>query len=94
MALQRAQLADSGIDSNEGTPLLLLLDSAAEAEVEALRARYTGKVQEQGALANAGLARLQKSQAATAGAVGIGKSLLTGATNAGLAVYAPGSRRR
>lgn len=83
MALQRAQLGDSGIDSGEGTPLLLLLDSAANAEVEAQRARYTGKVNEQGAMANAGLFRLQKDQAIVRGGVGVGTSLLTGAANAG-----------
>jgi len=78
MAQQRAQLADSGI-TGEGTPLLLLLDTAAQAEVEAQRAKYTGKVNEQSSLANAGLFKLQKEQAVTRGAVGAGTSLLTGA---------------
>lgn len=81
-ATQRAQLADSGL-TQEGTPLLVLLDTAAQAEVEAQRARYTGKVAEQGALANVGLAKLQRQQAIQGGVIGAGTSLLTGAANAG-----------
>lgn len=89
-ALQRAQLSDSNI-TGEGTPLLLLLDSAAESEVEAQRARYTGQVAEQGSRANSNLARWQSSQAIQGGMIGAGTSLLTGAAQAGSAYY---GRRR
>lgn len=85
-ALQRAQLGDSGVTS-EGTPLLLLLDTAEQAEVEALRARYTGEVNTQAAEANVNLFKLRGQQARSAGVIGAGTSLLTGAANVG-SVYA------
>jgi hypothetical protein len=84
-ASQRAALGDSGVISSEGSPLLVLLDAAAESEVEAQRAKYTGKVAEQGALANIGLLKQQRSQALQGGYIGAGTSLLTGAANVGTA---------
>jgi hypothetical protein len=90
MALQRAQLGDSGI-TGEGTPLLLLLDSAQQAEVEAGRARYTGQVNEQAAEASANLYRTRGAQARAGGVIGAGTSLLTGAASAGSA-YSRGRR--
>ena len=82
MATQRAALGTSGV-TTEGTPLLTLLDTAQQAEMDALRARYSGEVRSQGFASEAVLLRSRAGQARTAGAIGAGATLLTGAGNVG-----------
>lgn len=56
-AAQRAVLGDSGALSSEGSPLLVLLDAAAQSEVEAQRARYGGALGVYSGATDAALAR-------------------------------------
>lgn len=78
LAAQRAIIGGSGVTS-EGTPLMTLMDTAASAELDALRARYTGEVQAYGSEAQAALLRKRAGQYGTAAAIGAGSTLLTGA---------------
>ena len=48
MGKQRAIAAASGVDTTTGTPLEVALDSAEQAELEALNIRYTGKMRRYG----------------------------------------------
>lgn len=66
----RSQLGKSGATS-AGTPLLVLADSAANAEIDALNTRYGGSLQST-------LYGMQGRNARTAGTIGAGASLLSG----------------
>lgn len=72
MGTIRSQIGKSGATS-AGTPLLVLAESAANAEIDALNAQYTG--QRQAALYRAGGANARSQARVTAGA-----SLLSSAT--------------
>lgn len=45
MAQRRAMGAASGLDTSSGSPLLMQLDQARQAELEALKIRYRGETQ-------------------------------------------------
>lgn len=81
MAEQRALVGGSGL-STEGAPLLVMLDSAKEAELDAIRLRYGGSLQSGGFLDQAKLFQFQGRQAAQAGTTQAGTTLITGATSA------------
>jgi len=81
MAEQRALVGGSGL-STEGAPLFVLLDSVKEAELDAIRLRYGGKLQEGGFLDQSALLQYQGRQAARAGEITAGTTLLTGAASA------------
>lgn len=66
----RANIGKSGATS-AGTPLMVLADSAANAEIDALNTRYGGQAQ-------AGLYRAGGANAARAGNIRAGTSLLSG----------------
>lgn len=66
----RASLGKSGATS-AGTPLLVLADSAANAEIDALNTRYGGALQ-------SSIYRASGADARRAGAIRAGASLLTG----------------
>jgi hypothetical protein len=68
----RANIGKSGVTS-EGTPLMVLAESAANAEIDALNTNYTG--QRQAAVYKAGGINARR-----AGNVQAGTSLLSGAT--------------
>lgn len=81
---QRAAAGASGLEL-EGSPLLLVAEAAAEGEVEVLAIRFAGTVDEQRALSqaaidrlNADALRLKGARAQTAGFLTAGASLLTG----------------
>jgi hypothetical protein len=82
MASLRAGYAESGVDISEGTPLLVAMNSAAEAEKDALRIKWGGDSQANAFLGAATLSRMQGSQAETAGNLGAGASLLKGVSSA------------
>ncbi len=82
VARQRAAAAASGAGL-EGTPLLIMAETAAEAELDILASRFSETVGVQNALANASLARFQGDQAVVGGIGKAGASLLTGASRAG-----------
>jgi hypothetical protein len=78
MSTQRALYAKAGVDLTSGSPLLVLAQTAAEGEEEALNIRRTGYNEAQ-------LQKYYGSQAKTAGTLGAGSTLLTGLGNLGLA---------
>jgi hypothetical protein len=81
MAEQRALVGGSGL-STEGAPLFVMLDSAKQAELDAIRLRYGGQLQAGGFLDQAKLFQYEGRQAAQAGELAAGTTLLTGAASA------------
>lgn len=82
LAQQRAGYGASGVDPNAGSPLDVAQDTANQNEMEALVAIYTGKSGATAHLAQAKLDKMRGSAAVTAGYIGAGTSLLSGATSA------------
>ncbi len=78
MGQMRAGYAVSGVDV-EGTPLLVLMESASEAAKDEERIRQGGEQQAWGLLSRANIQRIGGKGAYTAGAMGAGSSLLGGA---------------
>lgn len=84
LGTQRALYGKAGV-TMEGTPLLTLAETAAEAELDALAIRYAGSVEEANILAEAAgyrqaehLAGMRGRAARMAGYLGAGSELLTG----------------
>lgn len=73
---QRALYAKAGVDLASGSPLLVLAETAAEGEREALSIRSGGR-------SDADLQRIYGRQAGSAGIIGAGSTLLTGLGTAG-----------
>lgn len=86
---QRAVSGASGIEE-AGSPLLVMADTLEQAELDAQRIRYGGEVSATGFESQARLARFQGDQAARAGTIGAGSTLLSGAASAAR-VYGGGS---
>jgi hypothetical protein len=93
LARQRALVGASGV-TTEGSPLLVMMESARQGELDALRIRYTsevearsGQFQAQQYQSEATLQRLQGKQAQTAGYMSAGGTLLTGFAQAGTGYY-------
>ncbi|MCD6376504.1 MAG: hypothetical protein J7L94_13310 [Caldisericaceae bacterium] len=74
LSKQRAMIGKSGLEMS-GSPLLLMEDTAKQGELDALAIRYGGKI-------NASRYRAQAQAARTQQVLGVGSSLLTGATQA------------
>jgi len=74
---QRALYGKSGV-TFEGSPLLVMEETAAEAELDALAIRYGGEIEAGRHLSLAELERARGKQAKRAGYLGAGTSLLTG----------------
>ena len=79
---QRAAIGASGLEGSEGSPLLVQMDSAAEAQKDLERVRYAGEVRATGYGAEAKLQKFYARTARKAGYVGVGTSLLAGAASA------------
>jgi hypothetical protein len=75
---QRAAVGASGI-TPEGSPLEVMADSALESELDALTTRYRGELQARSYGQDATLQDMRGSSAQTAGYIGAGTDLLTGA---------------
>jgi hypothetical protein len=93
LARQRALAGVSGV-ATEGSPLLVMLESSRQAELDALRERYAGAIEarrarQQGALARAGgqLSQYEAQQYGRAARIGAGTTLLTGLTSLGAGLY-------
>jgi hypothetical protein len=86
MAQQRAIVGGEGL-SMEGSPLMILMDSAEQAQLEQQRVKYGGSLQAAGLQNQAKLLRYEGAQYARAGGVTAGTTLVTGASSA-LANYA------
>lgn len=78
---QRALLAKAGVRVAEGSPLLLQVETAAQAELEALTIRAGGDITAARLRQEAILQRMRGQSSRTAGFIGVGKSLLSGASS-------------
>ena len=91
LSRQRALYGKSGV-TLEGSPLLLMAETAAEGELDALMIERGGRTRAQGYRSEATLSRMKGSAAKRAGYYGAGSTLLTGAgqTATGYAAYKKG----
>ena len=90
MGTQRARQGASGVEISSGSPLLVQLDQAEQAALALSTTQYGGGVRAQGFNAEAELEGFSGSQAARAGTLTAGASILTGVSSAAGAY----SRRR
>lgn len=77
----RAQIAKSGV-AYSGSPIDVMADSAAQAELDNLAIRYGGELAARGYLNQADISRREGKQAQTASYFGAATSLLKGASAA------------
>ena len=77
LGTQLAATGQSGLDV-EGSPLLVMMDSAVQEDLEARRIRYRGYLQATGSAQASALARYEAGQTRTAGYMQAGTSLLKG----------------
>lgn len=82
LSTQRAAIGASGIDL-EGSPLTVMEDTAAGAELDALMIRHSGSMAELKARAQAAADRQAGANALTQGYYGAGAGLLSGVTALG-----------
>lgn len=76
---QRALYGKAGV-TLEGSPLLLMAETAAESEMDALMIERGGKLQAQRYRSEATLSKMKGAAAQRAGYYGAGSTLLTGAS--------------
>jgi len=76
LGTQRALYGKAGVDITSGSPLLMMLETTREGEVEALNIR-------RGYQTEAGIQRYYGKQAREAGMIGAGSTFLTGLGQAG-----------
>lgn len=76
---QKAAFTASGVDPGTGSPLLVLADTAREAEIEALNVRRRGEIQATGFEQEAVGERFTGAQAVKAGSTGAKATILSGA---------------
>ena len=77
-ASARARAAASGIEAGEGSPLLVMLDNARQAELEAQLVRYSGEVQGRFYESESKLRTFEGRVARRAANIGAGTTLLSG----------------
>ena len=82
MALARARAGASGVVSTEGSPLLVMLENARQAELEAQLIRYGGEIQAGFLEGESRLSTFRGRNARRAGNIGAGTTLLSGVANA------------
>jgi len=82
MSAMRAGYAASGVATTEGTPLLVLMESAEEAALDELRIKRGGEHTAWGLLQEANIQRIAGKGAVARGTWGAGATLLTGASRA------------
>jgi hypothetical protein len=80
LATQRALYGKSGL-SMEGSPLLVMEDTAAQGELDALTIRYGGDIAAAKGRSSANLSRMQGGAAKTASYFQAGSTLLSGASS-------------
>jgi hypothetical protein len=79
LAAQRAGIGASGVQASEGSPLLVQMDSAAEAALDLARVRYQGEIGSRNYQSEAQLQKFAAQSARVQSYVGTGASLLGGA---------------
>lgn len=84
LAQQRSAFAANGIVADSGSAADVSADSAQQGEMQALMAIYTGKTSSNAYEAQARLDRMNANSAQAAGIIGVGSSVLGGATNVGM----------
>jgi hypothetical protein len=89
---QAAIIGASGVDPGAGSPLLVMVDTARQGELDIGYQRYVTEAQARGYETAAGLTRFKGDQAARAGAISAGGTLLSGAASAGSSYYGRGRR--
>lgn len=77
-AAQRARYGKAGVVITEGSPLTVLTETAAEAELDALAIRYAGEVKAKGYEAQAEMSRWEGKQRKKAARLGMGRTILSG----------------
>lgn len=82
LATQRSLYGKSGVSSEEGSPLLVMDDTVKQGAMDALAIRYGGDVEAAKARSQANLFKMQGKNIMTAGMMGAGTTLLSGAGNA------------
>jgi hypothetical protein len=89
---QAAAYGASGVDVNTGSPVDVMMNTAAKGRLDAMTLRYGGQVTALGDLQAATLAKYEGAEAATSADLGAGTTLLTGAGSTAKALgYGPGS---
>lgn len=83
----KAAYAGAGVDVNEGTPLEVMSDAAAELELQKQMILYGGKVGAYNARVQGNIDLMMGSYAAAAGETGANATLLTGAARIGQQAY-------
>lgn len=78
-ARQAAAYGAAGVEIGEGSPLLVMSDTAKQGALDALRIRYGGEAQATGYESQGQLAGYTSQRAAQASYVGAGATLLSGA---------------
>ena len=78
---QRALYGASGV-SMEGSPLLVMEDTAAQGELDALAIRYGGEIESARKRSESSLLKMRARDIQTAGYISTGSSLLSGASSA------------
>ncbi len=79
---QRVAFAASGVDIGTGSPLLVLADTARQAEIDAMTVRTRGAIEEAGFKEQAVTKRYSGKQAYKAGKTGAFATILSGAGRA------------
>jgi hypothetical protein len=87
MGQQRSRYAAAGVGINTGSPLLMLQETAAEGEKEALAIRWGGEVNAANYLNQGIMAGYEGEQAYTAGMLSAGSTFLTGLGQSGMTYY-------
>jgi hypothetical protein len=88
-AAARAAQGVSGIETGEGSSLLIDIENARQAALNAEATRYTEEARQRGMAGQAGLERWQGRQASQQATIGAGASLLGGVASAGRQAYSP-----
>ena len=90
ISAQRAAAGKTGAMISEGTPLLVMAEDAGLMELDILNMKRTGAMQAQASRSEATLSKYEGKQAARAGMIGAGSTLLSGfGTAAGMASNIP-----
>jgi len=82
LASQRAAYAKTGAMTTTGTPLLAMAEQAGLMELDILNMQRTGAMSAGASRSEAAMSKYQGSQAAKAGTIGAGSTLLQGASGA------------
>ena len=81
-ARARANAGASGVEVGEGSPLLVMLENARQAQYEVDLIRYSGEVQSTAAIGESKLRMFESRAVRNSAAIGAGTTLLSGVASA------------